>query len=209
MTRTRHIFPLMFMAGIIGAQLRAQSQPLAVERQDDHLVVSAPELHFLAGKPLEQLHDGASVTYVLALTFTAEPGHAPILRMQRRFIVSFDLWEEQFSVVEADPPGSSASHLSARKTEAWCLENMAVPLRALPAEKTFVIKLECWKAENGEESRAESGSPLTLARLIDALSRKGHPPPAHWEALSRPLRLADLQPKAIRETPGMRGRSPG
>jgi len=195
MTQARHIFPLMLLTGIIGAHLHAQSQPLAVERQGDRLVISAPQLHFLAGKPLEQLHDGASVTYVIALTLTADQSRVPVLRIQRRFIVSFDLWEEQFSVVDADPPGSSASHVSARKAEAWCLENMVVPLQALPAEKSFVIKLECWRAEKGEESGGESGSPLTLAGLIDALSRKGHPPPARWEALSGPLRLADLRPR--------------
>jgi hypothetical protein len=166
-----------------------------VERRGTTLHVAAPHLHFLEGKPLEQLHNGASVTYVFSLTLTADRSSAPAFRLQERFIVSFDLWEEKFSVVQAGTPGRSGSHLTAAMAEAWCLDNLPVPMPALPAEKTFVIKLEWSVAENESENSSEIRPGLTLAGLIDVFSRKGREAPPRWQAISGRLRLVDLKDK--------------
>jgi hypothetical protein len=168
----------------------AQSQTLTVERQGKQLRVSAPQLHFLEGAPLEQLHNGASVTFEFTLTFAA--GGAATSRVQERFIVSYDLWEEKYSVVQAGSSGRSTSHLSAAAAEAWCLDNMPLPLPALGADKTFSIKLEC-SIVDPEDSSGENSSVLTLASLIDVFSRKKQPAPLHWEATSVPVRLSDLK----------------
>lgn len=186
---------LMCFAGIVCLQIRAQSrpQPLSVSRQGNHLRVAAPQLHFLEGKPLEQLRNGASVSYVFTLIL---PGvSASAFHLNERFILSYDLWEEKFSVVQAGPSGHSASHLTAAAAEAWCLDNLQVPLPALSPEKTFAIKLECTVTDEGESS-GESSSGLTLAGLIDIFSRKKHEELPHWEAISGPLRLADFKDKS-------------
>jgi len=164
-----------------------------VERQGDQLRMSAPQLHFLEGKPLEQLHNGAAVTYVFSIALTADRG-APAFHLQVRFIVSYDLWEERFSIVQAGPPGRTGSHLTPAMAEAWCLESMPVPVPALPAGKTFIAKLECSVADEAGSS-GENPPGLTLAGLIDVFSRKRHEAPPRWEAVSGPLRLADLKDK--------------
>jgi hypothetical protein len=186
---------LICFTGMMCPQLQAQNQPLAVERHGDHLQVAAPQLHFLEGKPVEQLHNGASVTYVFALTLTAGQSNKALWHVETRFVVSFDLWEERFSVVQTTPPGRSGSNLTAAAAEAWCLDNMPVPLPTLAPEKTFMIKLECQVAEEEGEGSTETASRLTLAGLIDVFSRKERAAPLRWEALSGPLRLADLKDK--------------
>jgi len=190
-----HLSLLICFAGVFCPQLQAQNQSLAVERHGDHLQVAAPQLHFLEGNPLEQLHNGASVTYVLTLTLTAGQSNKTLYHLEERFVVSFDLWEEKFSVVQTVPLGRSSSHLTAAAAEAWCLENMPIPHPALAPEKTFMIKLECRVAEDEGEGSSETGSRLTLASLIDIFSRKAREAPPRWEAVSSPLKQADLKDK--------------
>jgi hypothetical protein len=193
MRTDRYAILLICISGIAWFQLLAQAPPLVVERQGNYLFVAAPRLHFLEGKPLEQLHNGASVTFEFVLTLHAEQRSRPVTRIQERFVISFDLWEEKFSIVQAGAAGRSGSHLTAAQAEAWCLETMPVPLPSLPAEKTFVLKLVCRVAENDSSSSGEGGSGLTLAGLIDVFSRKGHDAPLRWEAESGSLRLAELK----------------
>jgi len=186
----RYCILLTCFAGIVCLQIQAQSQSLIVAHNGKQLHVAAPQLHFLEGKPLEQLHNGASVTYALTLTLTS--GVSVTMRLQERFVLSYDLWEEKFSVVQAGPPGRSASHLTAAAAEVWCLDNMPLPVPAFNPDKSFTVKLECSVVVH-EGAGSESGSGLTLAGLIDVFSRKKREEPPHWEALSGPLRLMDLK----------------
>lgn len=171
--------------------LYAQPARLDVERRGDFLHLSG-RLGFLGGKPLERLHDGATVTYVFFLA-VVPAGGGTLLQREERFTVSFDLWEEKFAVVRAGSPLRSASHLSASAAEAWCLDHLALPLPPLPPDKTFVIKLDCRVERPENEAGAENRSALTLAALIDIFSRKGSEPELRWQALSPPVRLADLK----------------
>ncbi len=189
----RPIIILLFFAGQAMTRLAAQSQALLVERNGSGLHVSAPGMPLLEGKPLEQLHNGASVTYVFDLTLTPDQESVPAVRLVQRFIFSFDLWEEKFSVVQADPPGKSASQMTAAAAVSWCLDQMRVSAKSLSAEKDFVIKLECWTVGDAGESGSQNGSSLTLAGLVDVFSRKGRNPPPHWVAVAGPLRLANLR----------------
>ena len=189
MRQTVRIIPLICFATL----LRAQTPALEVVRDENHLNLAAPQMHFLEGKSLEKLHDGASVTYVFEASVTPEQGGKVITRVRERFIVSFDLWEERFAVVRAGPGGKAGSHFSAAGAEAWCLSSLQVPLPALTPEKTFVIKLECWVDEGSSAGGSDSG--LTLSGLIDVLSRKGRDAQSRWEAASGPLRLGDLKQK--------------
>lgn len=194
MRHKRYLLLLLCLA-VARPQLQAQSKLLIVELQGSHLRVAAPQLQFLEGKPLEQLHNGASVAYALELTIAPDRGRAPLFRLQEQFIVSYDLWEEKFSVVRAGPSGRSASHLTAAQAVAWCLESMLLPKAALPAEKTFVIELECRITENEAEGGTESRPALSLAGLIDVFSRREREAPPRWQAVSGTLRMADLRDK--------------
>ena len=43
-------------------------------------------------------------------------------------MVSFDIWEETFSVTKTKAPRKTASHLSAKGVESWCMSQMSLDL---------------------------------------------------------------------------------
>ena len=89
--------------------------------------------------------------------------------------------------------GRAASRLTAAMAEAWCLENMPIPLQSVPERQSFMIRLECSIEDNENGNGEQSNSSLTLARLIDVFSRKRKAEPPKWEAVSGLLRLDDLK----------------
>src|SRR5579872_2517954 len=73
--------------------LRA-AESLGVTFDGDNLHVSAPKLHFLSGKPLERLKNGATVVYLTQLTLYSDPYVTVFRRTADRFIVSYDILAE-------------------------------------------------------------------------------------------------------------------
>ena len=184
----RHINVLILLAGLAAVRLTAQSEPLVVERDGSNLRFSAPRLHLLEGKPLEQLHNGASVTYLFELTLAPQLESAPVARLSGRFIFSFDLWEEKFTVVQADPPGRSAAQITGQAAVAWCVDSMLLSTQSLSPEQTFVIKLDCSTITEESGGGGPNNSALTLAGLVDVFSRKSRNPQPHWLAVAGPLK---------------------
>jgi hypothetical protein len=180
---------------LAGAGVLAQSSRLNVERRRDFLRVTAPDLHFLTGKALDRLHDGSTVNFGVVLTVVPEKKGKPGFTLHERFAVSFDLWEEKYSVIQSRLDGHRASRLTAVMAEAWLLDAMPIPIRSIPEQEPFIVRLECYadkpEIENGDKSRAG----LTLAGLIDVFSRKDNEKPLRWEAATRQLRLSDLKIK--------------
>jgi hypothetical protein len=182
-------------AFFVFVHLSAQSTPLQVERDGERLRLSAPGLRFLTGAPLDRLRDGRSVTYVLQATLEVERGDPRTTRVMRHVVFSYDLWEERFAVAQADAPKTAASHLTSAAAEAWCLELLALPLRLVPADRTFVVKFQCWLRDDRAQP-SDAPSAATLNGLIDLFSRNARDEPPRWEATSRRLRLTDLEDKA-------------
>jgi hypothetical protein len=168
-----------------------QAQVLKAHLQADRLFVTAPQLHFLNERILERLHNGAAVPFHFQLAAVPVSGGKPLVQASDRFVLSFDLWEERFSVVQSNGPRRGASHLSSSAAEAWCLENLALPVSALAAEKSFVLKLDI-RAEEPEEESVDSGG-LSLTGLIDVFSRKAKEQPLRWSAVTGSIRLEDLK----------------
>ena len=191
----RRLLMLLWAPAAFAALTFAQSARLTVEREGDRLRFSAPQLRFLAGQPLDQLHDGRSVTYVFTVSLQVQRGQGRGAGVTRQVVFSYDLWEERFSVTRVDDPGTSASHLTAAAAEAWCVNLLSLPASAAPADKTFVVKLECSLREEDAQP-ADAPATTTLTGLIDLLSRKPRATPPRWEAVSAPLRLADVKQRA-------------
>lgn len=179
------IYILLCIAGL------AQSSSILLERHGDRLDVTAPQLHFLSGKAVEKLQNGSTVTYVLTLTVSPENSKKQSFRLYEKFTVSYDLWEEKYSVVKVTG-GRAASRLTAVMAEAWCLENMPIPIRSIPERQPFMIKLECSIEEKGEKENGETFS-LTLPRLVEIFSRKKQEAPQWWEISAGPFRLEELK----------------
>src|SRR6478735_8587513 len=89
------------------------AQDLLLRHSNDQVRVTAPRLHFLTGKPLERMRNGASVTYDMQLIILADNRQAILRRALERFVLSYDLWEEKFSATRMRTERTSAAHLSA------------------------------------------------------------------------------------------------
>ena len=102
------------------------------------------------------------------------PGKSPAATTRRIFALSYDLWEERFAVTTVEARSQSASHLMMAAAEAWCVEQLAIPVSALGAlgrDLPFWIRLE-YRILAGDGTSDPENSGYTLQALIDALSRR-------------------------------------
>jgi hypothetical protein len=147
------------------------AEHLRVRVEADRLRLSAPQLHFLTGRPLDRLHNGATVTYRLELTVRNDRGGRHQSRVVERFKFSYDIWEERVTVTRLGTPTRSASNLSIVGAEAWCLDNLSLSAAELPKDRQFWVALE-YQSEEPKETAASEDSGLTLSSLIDIFSRR-------------------------------------
>jgi len=164
----------------------------------DYLRVSLPHVDFLKGKPLERLKDGASVAFIGQVTITTSPASlTPVARAVARFALSYDIWEERFSVTKiGNSPESkhTASHLSAQQTETWCLENLGIDRSLIPTDRDFYVQLDLRAEDPKDELAGIIGEPgINLTRLIEMFGRPPRSPQERWLFSSGPVRLAELR----------------
>ncbi len=167
---------------------------LGVRLNGDQLRIAAPPLRLLSGKPLERLKNGAAVTFDLQLTLWVEAKKASRQQLRERLVVSYDLWEEKFSITSLREPRRSVSHLGAAAAEAWCLDSLALPASSISPDKPFWMRLEV-RVEDGK-GRADpvvGETGLSLTGLVERLSRPSRSDQASWSLEAGPLRLKDLK----------------
>ncbi len=182
------------------SRLRA-AESLTVSFDGDNLRVAAPGLHFLTGKPLERLQNAATVTFLSQLTLFSDAHGTIFKRAPERLVVSYDLWEEKFSVTI--PGGSKRSiwNKSAAEAESWCLENLAISAMGLEPGRPFWLRFDLRTADRRELAGVMGDSGLSLSSLIDVFSRKAGAGEQSWTRSFGPFRLQDLP-----RTPTGRGR---
>ena len=109
-----------------------------------------------------------------------------------RFVFSYDLWEEKFSITKLGSPRRSASRLSARAAESWCIEEMALPQAGLAPEQSFWLRLEA-RAENpAEDTHVMTEEGVSLTRLVEIFSRRARSGDSRWSIDAGPFRLSEL-----------------
>lgn len=171
------------------------AQEVVLRRTGEELRVAAPRLHFLTGKPLERMRNGASVAYDMQVIVYAENRQVILRRGFERFVVSYDLWEETFSVTRVRSTRASAAHLTAAAAESWCLDHIAVPTTGLATDRPVFVRLEVRAVEPRDRRNVEDDEGISLSRLIDIFSRAGTPPPGtSWRAEAGPIQLQNLKP---------------
>jgi hypothetical protein len=171
------------------------AQDLVLRRFTDEVRVSAPRLHFLTGKPLERMRNGASVTYDMQLTLYADNRLSVLRRGFERFVVSYDLWEEKFSATRMRTARTSASHLTAGAAESWCLDNLSIPIAGLPLDKPVYLRLEIRAQEPKDQRSTDDEEGISLGRLIDIFSKAGNPGSGtQWRAEAGPVLLQNVKP---------------
>jgi len=172
--------------------MTVSSQGLLPHQASGEIRVTAPSLHFLTGKSLSRLHDGAAVPFDFQLIISSGSKNNVVARSLERFMVSYDVWEEKFSVVRVRDFRKSGMRLSAASAESWCLDNLFVPATGLPADQPLWARLEIRTVEPKELLAADSG--INLTTLIEIFSRPSRPQQDRWSVESAPFQLASLKP---------------
>jgi len=163
----------------------------------DQIMVSAPKLHFLSGKPLERLHNGNAVAFDFHLAVLSDGKQSILRRNFDRFVVSYDIWEEKFSISRMRSARSSASRLTSDAAEAWCLDNIAVSTAGLVPDRMVWIRLDV-RADVRERAALDDEEGISLSSLIEIFSRPGKQQPNQWRLEAGPIRLRDIQKSAGR-----------
>ena len=169
------------------------AQSLGVRLDGDDLRIVAPQFHFLTGKSLEKLKDGASVAFLAQLSLSPEVNAPAIKRAVDRFIVSYDVWEEKFSVTQTGMERGTVTHLSSTAAEAWCLDRLAVGIDGVAPDKPFWVKLEMRAEDARDQAGVVGDAGINLTRLIEIFSNPARAQQSRWEGIAGPVRLMDLK----------------
>ena len=182
------ISTLAFCVGLWGDELRPRLF-------GDTLRVGSGNLRLLAGRPLAPLKNGATVTFDFQLTALNETRLIQA-RTAERFVFSYDLWAERFSVVQltardAKQARAGSSNLVADAAEQWCLERLALSTSTLDRTRPLRLRLEM-RADEARRA-GQSEPPISLATLIDLFSRPARREQRFWVLESSPFRLDTLK----------------
>jgi hypothetical protein len=177
----------------------AAVEPLTVSFDGDNLHFTAPRLHFLSGKPLTRLKEGATVVFLSQLTLRDDRGL--IRHAHERLNVSFDVWEEKFNVVLAEDRHSKLG-LTQAAAEAWCFDNLVISALALEPTRPFWLHFDLRVATERELAALVSGPGLSFRNLIEYFGRKAGADEPSWVGEAGPLRLTDLPRTFVRRARG-------
>ncbi len=167
-------FALLIAATLLSLDARLGSQSMTVTTTGGVVRVQAPGFRFISGEPLARLKDGLTVRVELEIRVLAGPGAAAAAAQSRQtFVLSYDLWEERFAAAVSGTGSRSVSHLTAAAAEAWCIQQLTVPVSGLGSLRSqpFWIRLESRILNGKSDGREDEG--LTLRGIIDTLE----PPP--------------------------------
>ena len=187
-----HRAGIVALALVSGLVVRLWAQAVTVTRVGDALTVHAPGIGFIKSETLVRLKDGRSVRVDLDLAVLPRPGEAAAAQARQTFILSYDLWEERFAVTQVGPPSRSIAYLTSPGAEAWCLEQLTVPVSALGRlgrELPFWVRLGYRVLDADSAPPADGGGDFTLRGMIDALSRRRRAEASSHSIEAGPFRL--------------------
>jgi len=182
------------LAGLgIGVSGLRGAENLAVSFDGDNLRVAAPGLRFLVGKPLERLKEAATVTYLSQLTLLSDARGTVLKRSPiERLVVSYDLWQEKFSVTIPGGGKRSILNLTAPQAESWCLENLAISTTGVPPDKPFWMRFDLRTNAQRDLGSLVGDRGVSLGSLIDLFSRRPSAGDISWTRNDGPFRLLEL-----------------
>ena len=185
-------------AFVSGFGLAMWAENLNLNWRNNYLEFSAPNMHFLTGKPLERLQHGVQVPFDFNVSLYSGTKKHLFSQLAERFLVSYDVWGETFSVVKTQSPISIVTHLDATEAEAWCLKQMPMSPSGLKDTETLWARVDIRvpmdsRAANpfGRDSISETG--INLTGLIDLFSRPPASAQPHWSLDAGPLTLEEVK----------------
>jgi hypothetical protein len=199
MMRRRTIKTWWVIAAFIsGLAFALAAEDLILSTQDNRLEFAAPRLHFLVGKPLERLRNAAEVSFAFRITLFSGNQTHKLQETASRFVVSYDLWEEKFSVTKLASPRRTARNLADTAAEAWCLREMSMDVTGVGAKEPLWARLEI-RAEDSKDGGLPFGrgnitdSGISLTSLIDIFNRPPAVTQAHFNVEAGPVTLDELR----------------
>lgn len=186
---------LLAAAAVVALRVALLAQSPGVAVAGDALHLKAPEFHFIVGDALSRLKNGRSVRFDLDLFVLAEAHGAPVTQGRASFNLSYDLWEERFAVTRIGSPARSTSHLTQSGAEAWCLEQLTVPVSALGRlgrDTPFWLRVAARVVDRQQgQPGAKSDEGFTVWSLIDLFSRRRRTEDSGASLETGPFRLMD------------------
>jgi hypothetical protein len=184
-----------FLSGLAFAMF---AEELILSTQESRLEFAAPRVHFLVGKPLERLRNAAEVPFDFKITLWSGTRNHLLREVPARFVISYDLWEEKFSVTNLVTPRRTARHLSNDAAEAWCLQQMSQDVSEVSPNEPLWARLEI-RAEDGKEGGLPFGrgnitdAGISLTSLIEVFSHPAATAQPHWTIEAGPVTLDELR----------------
>ncbi len=191
----RRFLLAVFVSFCCGFALAVVAQEIFLFRQDDHIRISAPRTHFLAGKALARIRDGNTVHFDLQVTLASGQQQNIVQRLVERFSVSYDLWEERFSVTRLRTPRKAVSHLSSQEAETWCLNNLALFTPHEFRDKPMWVRLEIRAEDPMQRGPLFTDPGVNLSSLIEIFSRPASKSQASWALESGPVNWGEIKPQ--------------
>ncbi|HMD72031.1 MAG TPA: hypothetical protein VKF41_11835 [Bryobacteraceae bacterium] len=152
-----------------------------------------PNIHFLAGKPLERLTNGNTVAFVAQVTLFAEDRRTVKFSPIQRFIVSRDIWNATFKVTIPALAPHDRIGLTTAQAESWCLENIVIGASEVPRDKPLWLRCDFQTVPHNDLSRVVGDKGISFLSIIEYLSRKAGSSDPQWSfETQRPFRLQDL-----------------
>jgi hypothetical protein len=85
------------------------------------------------------------------------------------------------------------AHLSDEAAQSWCLENVTLPTKGVPADQPFTVALEI-RAVDLRDARAILTEPgISLTALIEIFSRPTRSQQPKWNLQHGPVRLNEVK----------------
>ena len=169
----------------------ATGQSLKPRLDGELLHWSGANLRFLSSDAMQQLHDGATVSYAFRVNVSASRNGTVMSSISYHCVFSYDIWEEKYKVSRTEPGVRAVSHLSEQSAQEQCLDSLTIPVASLGTDSPFWIgieyNMEDRKATSSEEARS------ILGTFVEVFSQKKGKPLAAGTLQGGPFRIAELR----------------
>lgn len=132
----------LFAAFVSGMGLAMLAEDLILEQRNNRLEFSVPRTDFFAGQPSARLRNALEVPFLIKTTLWSGNKTHVFSSAVDQFVVSFDIFEETYSVVKVQAPRKSKSHLTAKAAQAWCINEMSLDTTGLSGTEPLWARLE-------------------------------------------------------------------
>jgi hypothetical protein len=193
---TRRWWLLTSLSAPFAAALSAQS--VAVRMDGNFVHLYAPNPQFLTGKNVKRLKDAATVAFLGQISVSTDNNRTVQVRQAARFAMSYDIWEEMFSVtrfslMKGEEAPRKSRHQNPDALQHWCLENLTIDVSQFSLDQQLWFRLEIRAEDNHEGASVIDEKGINLSRLVELFSRPAGAQQDHWQLDAGPVRLKDIR----------------